>query len=218
MQGRHGVLRLIINQKALITISVSSGSWTEDFVCLINLLLSNRVCSAMMFEIGWQEQGYVSHQCKLSVQAAIEQFVSMFQAFKWDLLDGVELAVQSLPDFRKSKKDSFLGIEIDPFAYVNRWNKDDYLFPSKSLRKTADSIKFSYGRTTFDTRQSSHAPQKEESSIAISGSKGKEKVGDEKETVFVDVYQDAQVQNDPTWEREYLSWLMSSWEKPEDML
>ena len=61
MQGRHGVLRLIINQKALITISVSSGSWTEDSVCLINLLLSNRVCSAMMFEIGWQEQGHVSH-------------------------------------------------------------------------------------------------------------------------------------------------------------
>jgi len=213
MQGKRGVLRLIINKKALISISVSSGSWTEDFVCLINLLLSNRVCLAMIFEVGWQDQGHVSHQCKLWVQAAIEQSVSMFQIFKWDLLDGVELAVQSLPDFRKSKKYSFLGIEIDPFAYVNRWNKDDYLFPSKSLWKTADSIKFSY-----DTGQSSHAPQKEASSIAIHDYKGKAKVGEEKETVFVEVYQDAQVQNDPTWEKEYLSLLTSSWKNPQETL
>ena len=168
MQGRWGMLRLIINQKSLITISISSGNWTEDSVCLVNLLLSNGVCSSMMFEIGWQEQGQVSHQCKLWVQAAIEQSVSMFQIFRWELLDGVELAVQSMPDFRKRRKDNFLGIEIEPFAYVNRWNKDDYLFPSKSLRKTADTIRFSY-----DAGQSSHAPQKEASSIVIHDSKGK---------------------------------------------
>lgn len=103
LQGKRGVIRLIINQKALITISVSSGSWIEDSVCLINLLLSNGVCSSMIFEIGWQEQGQLSHQCKLWVQAAIEQSVSMFQIFRWDLLDGVELAVQTMPDFRRSR-------------------------------------------------------------------------------------------------------------------
>jgi len=175
----------------------------------------------MMFEIGWQEKGNISHQCKLWVQAAIKQSVSMFQIFKWDLLDGVELSIQSLPNFTKSKKDSFLSIEIDPFAYVNRWNKDHYLFPQKNLKATTDSIKFYMGqssRATFDTGQSSHAPQKEESSIVITSSKGKEKVSEEKETMFVDVYQDAQEQNDPTWEKEYLSWLTSSWEKPEDIL
>jgi len=32
------------------------------------------------------------------------------------------------------------------------------------------------------------------------------------------VYQDAQVQNDPTWEKEYLSWLTSSWKHPQDRL
>lgn len=89
------------------------------------------------------------------------------------MLDGVELEVQYVRDFRKSKKDNFLGIEIDPFTYVNRWNKDDYLFPSKSLRKTADFIKFSY-----DTGHSSHAPKKEAYSISIHDSKGKEKVGE----------------------------------------
>lgn len=213
MQGRRGVIRLVINQKALITISVSSRNWIEDSVCLINLLLSNGVCSSMIFEIGWQDQGQLSHQCKLWVQTAIEQSVSMFQIFHWDLLNGVELAVQTMPDFRRSRKDNFLGIEIDPFAYVNRWNKDDYLFPSKSLRKTADSIKFSY-----DTGQSSHAPQKEASSIAIHDTKGKAKVGEEKETVFVDIYQDAQVQNDPTWEKEYLAWLTSSSTNPQEKL
>ena len=48
-------------------------------------------------------------------------------------------------------------------------------------------------------------PQKEASSTTIHDPKGKAKVEEEKETVFVDVYQDAQVQNDPTWEKEYLS-------------
>ena len=55
----------------------------------------------------------------------------MFQFFKWELLDGVELAVQSIPAFRKIKKDSFLDIEIDPLAAINIWKKSDdkYIFP-----------------------------------------------------------------------------------------
>lgn len=116
----------------------------------------------------------------------------MLQIFKWELLDGVEFSVQTLPDFCKSKKDSFLNIEIDPFAYVNRWDKDDYIFPQKNLKFTTDTIK-------FDTGQSSRAPLKGESSIVMASSKGKEKVSEERETMFVHMYQDAQEHNDPTW-------------------
>jgi len=52
----------------------------------------------------------------------------------------------------------------------------------------------------------------------MTSSKGKEKSSEEKETVYVDMYQDAQEQNDPTWEKDYLSWLTSSWERPQDTL
>jgi len=64
--------------------------------------------------------------------------------------------------------------------------------------------------------QSSRAPLKGESSTVetkekAATAKGKEKVPDEKETIFVDLYQDAQEQHDPTWENEYLKWLNQSW-------
>ena len=53
-----------------------------------------------------------------------------------------------MPEFRKSKKDSFLDIEIDPMAYVNWWIKSDYkyLFPQKNLYVTTDTIKFYIGK------------------------------------------------------------------------
>ena len=41
--------------------------------------------------------------------------------------------------------------------------------------------------------------------------KGKEKVSDEKATIFVDLYQDAQEQQDHAWESKYLEWLHQSW-------
>lgn len=116
----------------------------------------------------------------------------MFQIFKWELLDGVKLSVQTMPEFYKSKKDSFLNIEIDPMAYVNRCTKEDnkYLFPQENLYVTTNMIK-------FDTRQSSKAPLKGESSIVstkekVATTKGKGKVSNEKETIFIDLYQDAQ--------------------------
>ena len=43
--------------------------------------------------------------------------------------------------------------------------------------------------------------------------KGKEKVFDEKETIFMDLYQDSQEQQDHTCETEYLKWLNQSWLK-----
>jgi len=138
------VIKLLINQKALITVSVMVGNWSDDVVCLISLLLSTKVCSSMIFELGWQQQENINHNCKLWIQCAIERSVSMFQIFTWELLDGVEFSVQTMPEFRKSKKYSFLDIEIDPMAYVNRWTKanDKYLSPQKNLYVTTDMIKF----------------------------------------------------------------------------
>lgn len=87
----------------------------------------------------------------------------MFQNFKCELLDGVELSVQNLPAFRKRRTDLFLGIEIDPMAYINQWTKKytEYLFHEKNLHVTTDTIK-------FDTGQSSRAPLKSESTLALS--------------------------------------------------
>jgi len=213
LQGRFGVIKLLVNQKELITISVMVGNWSDDVVCLINLLLSTKVCSSMIFELGWQQQENINHNCKLWIQCAIESSVNMFQIFKWELLDGVELSVLTMPEFRKSKKDSFLDIEIDPMAYVNRWTKADneYIFPQKNLYVTTDTIK-------FDTGQSSWAPLKDESLVISTKekaaiAKGKEKVSEEKATLFVDLYQDAQEQQDHTWETKYLEWLNKSWQK-----
>jgi len=70
-----------------------AGNWNDDIVCLINFLLSTKVCSSIIFELGWQQQENISHNCKLWVQFAIERSVSMFQIFKWELLDGVDLSV-----------------------------------------------------------------------------------------------------------------------------
>lgn len=107
----------------------------------------------------------------------------MFQIFKWELLDGVEMSVQSMPKFRKSKKDSFLDIEIDPMAYVNRWTKSDdkYLFPQKNLYVTTDTIKFDIGQSSkaLLKGESPTVSTKEKEATA----KGKEKVSDDKATI-----------------------------------
>lgn len=91
--------------------------------------------------------------------------------------------------------------------YVNWWTKSDdkYLFPHKNLYVTTDTI-------NFDIGQSSKALLKGESSTVLTKeklatTKGKEKVSDDKATIFVDLYQDAQEQQDHSWELEYLEWL-----------
>lgn len=85
-------------------------------------------------------------------------------------------------------------------AYVNRWTKADneYIFPQKNLYVTTNTVK-------FDTRQYSRAPLKDEylfisTKQKAATTKGKEKVSEEKATLFVDLYQDAQEQQDHTWE------------------
>ena len=78
LQGKHKVIKLLINQKALITISVMVGNWNDDVVCLVSLMLSTKVCSIMIFELGWQQKAEINHNCKLWIQCAIERSVSMF--------------------------------------------------------------------------------------------------------------------------------------------
>ena len=52
----------------------------------------------------------------------------MFQIFKWELLDGSELAVQRSPSFRNVYKDSFLDIEISALPFLNKWEKQEAMF------------------------------------------------------------------------------------------
>ena len=42
LQGKHKVIKLLINKKALITISVMVGDWSDDVICLTILLLSTK--------------------------------------------------------------------------------------------------------------------------------------------------------------------------------
>ena len=144
------------------------------------------------------------------IQCAIEHSVNMFQIFKIELLDGVELAVLSSPEFQNSQKDSFLDIEVDPTAYVKKWTKsaDRYLFPQKNIYVTTNTVKLTTG-------QQSKQITKGESSTAAAlrkeaTEKGKNLASEEKETIFVDIFQDAQNQEDHEWESQYLDWLHQS--------
>ena len=102
LQGKHKVIKFLINQKSFITINFMVGDWSDDVICLMSLLLSTKVFSSIIFDLGWQQKVDINHNCKIWVQCAIEHSVSMFQIFKWELLDGIEMAVQSMLAFRKS--------------------------------------------------------------------------------------------------------------------
>ena len=122
----------------------------------------------------------------------------MFQIFKWELLASVELAVQPMPSFHKAKKYSFLDIEINPMAFINRWRKSEekYIFPQKNLHVITEKIKWEIGQSS-----TAKASSKVESSTTTTSAKGKEKSSDEeKETLFVDIYQDAQDLEEHDWE------------------
>ena len=66
----------------------------------------------------------------------------MFQIFKWELLDGIELAVQRSPATRKAFKDSFLDIEISALPFLNKWEKQELMHTSQqpSLHKIKTNI------------------------------------------------------------------------------
>ena len=77
----------------------------------------------MIFELGWKHKAELNENCRLWIQHAIESFTNMFQIFKWELLDGVELAVQKSPMTRSAFKDSFLDIEVSALPFLNKWEK-----------------------------------------------------------------------------------------------
>lgn len=68
---------------------------------------------SMIFELGWQHRDCLSENCRLWIQHSIESSTNMFQIFKWESLDGVELAVQRSLATRNAFKDSFLDNSQD---------------------------------------------------------------------------------------------------------
>ena len=125
LQGQPKALKFIINQKALITISVSHPNWNNNVIHLISLMISKRICTSMIFELGWQHKDELNENCRLWIQHSIESSTNMFQIFKWELLDGVELAVQKSPATRSAFKDSFLDIDISGLPFLNKWEKQE---------------------------------------------------------------------------------------------
>lgn len=134
----------------------------------------------------------------------------MFQIFKLELLDGVELAVQSHINFRKNKKDSFLDIEVDPLAYLSKWTKstDRYLFPQQNLFVTKDIVKLQTGQSSKG-ESSQSAKRKGIVTEKVATAKEKANESKDKGTVFIDIYQDAQQPDESEWESKYLEMLYS---------
>lgn len=64
LQGEPKALKFIINQKALVTISVISSNWNNNVIHIISLMISNRICTSMIFELGWQNRTYMTDNCR----------------------------------------------------------------------------------------------------------------------------------------------------------
>lgn len=47
----------------------------------------------MIFEQGWQHKDFLNENCRSCIQHSIESSTNMFHIFKWELLDGIEMAV-----------------------------------------------------------------------------------------------------------------------------
>jgi len=124
LQGELKALRFIINQKALVTISVISSNWNNNVIHIISLMITNRICTSMIFELGWQNKNFMSDNCREWVQHAIESSTNMFQIFKWELLNSIELAVQRSPIIINVFKDFFLDIEISPLSFLTKWGNN----------------------------------------------------------------------------------------------
>jgi len=116
----------------------------------------------------------------------------MFQIFKWELLDVIELAVQLSPVFRKVFKDSFLDIDISPVPFLNKWEKQEVLFTPQ--QQNHHKVKVNQ-----DLGQASKASPNNKETVSIDA-KGKGKV---KESIFHGTYADAQVPHDINWDKEY---------------
>lgn len=148
----------------------------------------------MIFELGWQSKAYINENSRLWVQHAIETSTNMFRIFKWELLDGIELAVQPSPAFIKVFKDSFLDIDICPLSFLNKWEKQEVMFTpqQQNLHKV---------KVNQDQGQMSKASTNNKETISADAKgKGKGKV---EESTFQDIYADAQDLHDINWDKEY---------------
>jgi len=85
LQGQPKALKFAINQKALVTISVLSPNWNNNVIHLVSLMISKKICTSMIFELGWQHKDILNENCRLWIQRAIESSTNMFQIFKWEL-------------------------------------------------------------------------------------------------------------------------------------
>ena len=64
LQGEPKALRFMINKKYLVTISVISPNWNNNVIHIISLMISNRIYTSMIFEIGWQNKDFMSNNCR----------------------------------------------------------------------------------------------------------------------------------------------------------
>lgn len=93
LQREPKILCFMINRIALIMVSIISGNWNTNVLHIISLLISNKICTSVIFELRWKSTAFINENCKSWVKHAVEIVTNMFQIFKWELLDGVELAV-----------------------------------------------------------------------------------------------------------------------------
>jgi len=202
LQGEPKALRFIFNQKALVTISVISTNWNNNVIHIISLMISNRICTSMIFELGWQNKDFMSDNCREWVQHAIESSTNMFQIFKWELLNDIELAVQRSPMIRNVFKDSFLDIEISPLSFLTKWGK-------QLARYTPQQQDLHQIKTNTEKGESSRASSRR-TIILDEDAKGKEKT---KESTLWNELPDAQDPTDIDWDKEYSKMIEHHYQK-----
>lgn len=91
------------------------------------------MCTSMIFEQSWQHRDFLNENCRSWIQHATESSTNMFQIFKWEKLDGIELAVQRSPPTWNAFKDSFLDIEISNLPFINKWEKQELMHTPQQL-------------------------------------------------------------------------------------
>lgn len=192
LQGEPKALRFIINQKALVTISLISSNWNNNVIPIISLMISNRIYTSMIFELGQKNKDFMSNNCREWVQHAIEISTNMFQIFKWELLNDIELVVQRSPMIRNVFKYSFLDIEISPLSFLTKWGK-------QSARYTPQQQGLHQIKTNTKRGQSSRASSRR-TIILDEDAKGKEIA---KESTLQDEHRDAQDPADIDCDEEY---------------
>lgn len=126
----------------------------------------------------------------------------MFQIFKWELLNGIELAVQRSPTIRNVFKDSFLDIKISLLPFLTKWGK-------QLVRYTPQRQGLHQIKTNTEQGESSRASSKR-TIILAEDAKGK---GKAKESTLQDKQPDAQDPADIDWDEEYSKMIERHYQK-----